>query len=200
MTRLKGVCRRLLTGWGSNYVLILLVIVECVLLINLTYTHLSHVIEDDKSFDASSFTPGLDEEFRKYVRMPCTMIELYNTNYDRLQSLCFNSEDCCADLPHMGTFPGLTHYFDTHETGLTLLSFGNINYEIYFEWGLNEFGERELVIIYDPDTRYDIWYIPAICFAIMLTIAALVTKIMFFDRRNNLRAIQRMQDTFQRNI
>ncbi len=121
----------------------------------------------------------LTKEIIKYKPDACTMMEIYDDNYNMIMRVPFSPiDDTPRSYFNLGDHKGLKDLLGKYPEGHTRIQMGDNEEDVYFRWTETNDSKRRLAIIYiaRPVVKH-LWLIPFLCYLILILIFILVVRV-----------------------
>lgn len=173
--------------------LVVLIALCMLMLIHVSNTKLNEVLSSNNSLIVrenpdAQIDSLLAKEILKYNPDACTMMEVYDGNFNVVIRVPFSTDD-----PRNRTFFDLNEYKTLKELlmkypeGHTRIAMGDKEEDVYFRWTETNESKRRLAIIYiaRPVVK-NLWMIPFLCYLILILIFTLVVRLHMSCQRDRI--------------
>ena len=132
--------------------------------------HSAVFVKDDIKFNSDE---EFAEQLKEYLPDAYKMIELYDENLDLLFQIQFN--DSIAQKDSITKYPQIMDILISNEEGQTTIMLGDTEQNVFFNWLINNHGERRLLLVYSSIEQVEgIWIYNMISYFIILMVLILL--------------------------
>ena len=125
-------------------------------------------------------------------------IEVYDKNFNKQLSLRISDDHISYKLLSSEKIASLEKVFYSYDSGHVNIELNGSREDVYFTWGINDRGEKQLTVIYDAGHLVDgLWIIPFLCYIILILIFGLVLMHRIHFQNTRIRYFKENQDRIQ---
>ena len=120
----------------------------------------------------------LAEEIVQYHPDTCKMIEMYDENFEMVFSIQFDQSVIECNSIH--DYPDLINLFKQSKEGQTIITMGNTEQYVYFQWTPNNRGDNRLIVIYSAKVEVqNIWIFTFVCYLVLIMVFILLIRLHY---------------------
>lgn len=142
----------------------------------------------------------LANEISKYKLDPCTMMEVYDSDFNMIISVPFETDDNHQKHApvNLKAYDTLRELYNKYPEGHTRLVIGEYEEDIYFRWTETNDSKKRLAVIHisRPIVK-NIWMIPFLCYLILILIFILVVRLRVSCQKDRINYYQKTSTRVQ---
>lgn len=173
--------------------LVVIIAMCMLLLIHISNSKIEEVLATNKSIIVREnpdpqIDSALGKEIVKYKPDACSMMEVYDGNFNVIIRVPFGTDDNINnDHFNLNNYANLKDLLMKYPEGHTRIQIGDKEEDVYFRWTETNDSKRRLAIIYiSRPTVQNLWMIPFLCYLILILIFVLVVRVHLSCQRDRI--------------